>query len=145
MNGEALIMTRRRSATNRNDVSIEIDYEKLAEAIILAQEKTKNEKRKNSNLRSKIMRFMNGIIYIMICAFFFGVAEQTWLNSQMEDVISIVKTLFIIFLLIVCGIFAFFCQQESLNDNWEETQIHFSTNISIIALITAIVTFLGER
>jgi len=37
-------MARRRSFTNRDNISVEIDYEKLAEAIVLAQEKSKNKK-----------------------------------------------------------------------------------------------------
>jgi len=126
---------------NIDNANIEIDYNKLAEAIVKAQSKTKEKKRK-LNLRSKAMRFFNGTTYSVIYVVAISAIYVTWKDYFPVGEISLLGGIFLTALLSFVGIYAFLCQQETFNDSGEDSISHFNTNIALIALIVALIALM---
>ena len=133
-------MKRRNFRNNSNRQStnkLEIDYDKLAESIVLAQKKTEKEKNGYHSVRVKMLRLFNGCIYITFSSLcFFGVYYFWFVfDGGIDLTTKIVISAFLGFLGIVLILF----QKESLNESSQETKEHFSINLSFFALIIALI------
>lgn len=123
---------------NPSPVNFEIDYEKLAEAIVKANRTTTSTEFKYSKRRIKIMNFCNGAIYLM--GFAYGVTKifDMWSNNEF----GLRDKLFFSVILITTSLVCFLMQQESLSETKEETAFHFNSNIVFLTLIVALVALL---
>ncbi|MBQ5320901.1 MAG: hypothetical protein J6K88_02385, partial [Oscillospiraceae bacterium] len=125
---------RRRNITIVNN---EIDYDKLAEAIVNAQNNTRAKKKNTSKLRSAAMSFFNGAIYSTVY-FLAGLSIYViWAESYAKQSASLVGCIILTAILAFIGIYAFLCQQESFQDKDSDTREHFNINISLVALVVA--------
>ena len=121
-------------------VSIEpIDYEKLAEAIVAAQEKANKKKKRTSRFRGAFMGGINGVLYLIVTLFSIAAIAGMWIQYIESAEHSVITYIGCTIIFAVIGIFAFLCQQESLGDSDEDAQQHFNTNIALIALFVALV------
>lgn len=142
-------MSKKRKRQNTGDqsikiVPIELDYERLAEAIICAQEKAKQKNNKRQIFRTALMGNINGMIFITISIFSVLFIIGTW-TAYYNGTISSIPLCIII--TVLCGfiaIFSFLCQQETFNDGAEETMTYFSANISLVALVVAIMALITQ-
>ena len=128
---------------NIKELNLEIDYDKLADAIVKAEEANRKPLPKKKNLREKAMSFLNGALYSFVYVIAGACIYQTWKNCQAEEnslFVSIICTLIFAF----CGAYAFLCQQEASYDSGQEAQAHFNLNIALIALIVALVALFKE-
>lgn len=120
-------------------VNAEIDYDKLAEAIVKAQKKSEGKEKSHSKYRSGAMNFFNGaiysVVYILAGTGVFTVWKEFFTNQDTSLISSIVITLILLFV----GVYAFLCQQESFKEKESESFAHFNANISLIALLIAAV------
>ena len=131
---------------NINQLNLDIDYDKLAEAIVRAQEKAANKaeinKRKRTRFRNALLSNANGIVYHGISVFMVFLIAGIWVSysrgAGTSLVLSIVFTLSFAFFCFV----SFMCGQETFNDNYETTASLFNTNVSLIALIVAIIALI---
>lgn len=130
---------RRRNITIVNN---EIDYDKLAEAIIKAQNRAKESKRATSKFRSAAMSLLNGAVFAFIYVLAYYGIYVVWKVSYMKQNAPLVGCIILTFFLALIGIYAFLCQQESRQDNDTDVREHFNINISLVALIVAIVALL---
>lgn len=138
-------MTKRSSINKRvsqyPNCKIEVDYDKLADSIVKAQLKAENEKETHSKVRKSIMNFLNGFVYISISILCFYGIYFLWRNPS--DIFgSLVLKIIVSALLGVSGIMMFLAQQESLGETAEESNQHFNTNLSLVALILALIALL---
>ena len=138
-------MSRKKSTVSRvENVNIEIDYDKLAQAISKANQENGKKSSSHSKVRSKIMNTLNGIIYSSIYIFcFFGV-RYVWKSFSYTSTNDLIARIIMSVILIVAGIFMFLSQQESFDDTYEETKDHFNTNLSLVALIVALIALYKE-
>ena len=124
---------------NIEEIKIEIDYDKLAEAIVVAQENANKKKKSTSKIRGAVMGGINGVLYLLVTLFSVGAIAGTWVEYAKAAEPSLMIYIGCTIMFAVIGLFAFLCQQESLGDSHEEAQQHFNTNIALIALIVALV------
>lgn len=116
-----------------------IDYDKLAEAIVAAQEKASKKKKCTSRFRGAVMGGINAVLYLIVSLFSVGVIAGIWMEYAKAAKHSLITYIMCTIMFAVIGLFAFLCQQESLGDSDEDAQQHFNTNIALIALVVALV------
>lgn len=129
---------------NRNSKRqlIEIDYEKLANAIVNAQ-KSSNDDEKGHKSRNSLIHFLNGTIYIILAIFCVWGIVRYWSESYVGTVESLIQCILITAILAVFAVWFFLCQQESLSDKGKSAIDDFSLNISLAALLVSLVALLG--
>ena len=132
---------RRRNITIVNN---EIDYDKLAEAIVKAQNDAKNLKKNTGKFRSAAMAFFNGAVYSVVYVLAGLCIYATWTESYAKQSASLLGCIILTIILAFMGVYAFLCQQESMQDKESDAREHFNTNVSLIALIVAIVALFKE-
>lgn len=139
---KGLLMKKKSTFTSPiNKYTIEIDYNKLAEAITKANEKisSKELKEKKKSFRIKLIRFINGCIYVfygLLClSQMFKVWDGTCAIVTNNPAEKIIITIFLGIVVIVC----FLLQQESLDETSEQSIDHININLALIALILAVV------
>jgi len=131
------------TVNNINQLNLEIDYDKLAEAIVKAQEtvtqKTEKKEKRRTRFRNILLRNVNGVVYHGIAIFMVLLIIGTWVTYKNGTgpslVLSIVFTLLFAFLCFI----SFMCGQETFDDTYETTVSLFDTNVSLIALVVAII------
>lgn len=124
---------------NIESISIEIDYDKLAEAIVKAQTKASKQKKTTGKFRSAAMGLFNGSIYAVVYIFAVIMIYVVWSECYFNQTIPLVGCILFTFVLTFVGVYAFLCQQESHSDSESETITHFNTNIALFALIVAMI------
>lgn len=127
-------------------LNLEIDYDKLAESIEKAQNKVKAQpvKKSTSKFRDMAMSFFNGVIYSMLYIFSILCIYNIWTKSYIRQNASLIDCIIQTIILLFVGIYAFICQQESFQDKDSDVREHFSINISLLALIVAIIALFKE-
>lgn len=124
---------------NIDSVNIEIDYDKLAEAIVRAQNNVKKKNKKSSKLRNAALSFFNGLVYAVVYLISGFSIYVIWSEIYPKQEASLGGCIFLSVILVIVGVYAFLCQQESYNDKETETLEYFNVNVSLIALIVALV------
>ncbi len=121
-------------------VNVNIDYDKLAEAIVRAQEKVAKENTRKSIFRSSFMGGVNACLYFAISLF--GAAMV--LGSFIAPAVSTQSRIVYAVLFGILAMYSFACFIESMKDHGENIQQHFNTNVALAALIVAIINLFRE-
>lgn len=124
---------------NIDSVNVEIDYDKLAEAIIKAQMVSQNKEKRTGKFRSAAMSLFNGAIYAIVYTFAIAMIYVVWRECYANQTVPLIGCILFTLVLAFIGIYAFLCQQESHRDSETDTITHFNTNIALIALIVAMI------
>ena len=121
----------------------DIDYDRLAEAIVRAQElASKPVPKRNVVFRSFVMKFMNFIIYaILVCAAIAGI-YAVWGLIVPGGYVSVTVGYVITGFLVLVAVFAFLSFIEAMFDKTDDVKAYFGTNISLIALIMSFISLL---
>lgn len=119
---------------NIEEVNLEIDYEKLAQAVVNAQQKAAQKTTRPNRFRGTIMGALNMSLYLMLAFLSVGMVIGVW-TTPIGGTISQV---FFSVLFVIIGIFSGGCAVESFKDSDENAQQHFNTNITLIALVVAL-------
>ena len=120
------------------NVNVEIDYDKLATVIVQAQEKANKKETQPKNLRERAMGFMNGLLYAFIYLLAVLCIIEVWKDYTNHE-FSLFAGIFSTIIFAFMGIYAFLCQQESFTDNGKDSLTHFNTNVTLIALVVALI------
>lgn len=128
---------------NIESVNVDIDYDKLAEAIVKAQKQAETENiketKRTSRFRTRAMNFFNGSIYALIYVLSIYCVYIIWTETYGQPGIALWSCIIFTVLFIFIAIYAFLCQQETYKDKVTDVHEHFNTNISLVALIIAII------
>lgn len=117
-------------------VDVNIDYEKLAKEIVKAQQEVDQQKARPNRVRGSIMSGINAVLYGVISLFSGLMVIGVWIVSIDTDTFTkVLYTILFAFMAVSCGA----CAVESFKDTDENAQQHFNTNLSLIALIVALV------
>ena len=138
------IKTFKPTTVNTNQISVEIDYDKLAESIVKAREKANKSEYKHSKLRLVSMKILNGMTYIGTALLMIYFIYKIWDTADFSNTAQIVYSVIFSIYFGVTGVIMFLSQQESLGESYEETRFHFNTNISLIAMIVALLALYQE-
>lgn len=133
----------RKSKRNLTIINNEIDYDKLAEAIVKAQNNVNLKNDKNGKFRTIIMRICNWIIYFGIYSFAVICVYGFWKIEASDWQTWIIKIVFIGVSLAI-AVLMFLTQIESFKDSKKEVQNYFNMNISFMALLVAVIALLKE-
>ena len=123
---------------NIQELNLEIDYDKLAEAIVKANKKEKTKKNKTTH-RGLIMSFGNGAIYIGLIFLVLHRTIRMCIESFHDGPVNLFGCIIFFLTSIPVLIFLFLTFRETLCDTEEEALSHFQTNISMAALIVALI------
>lgn len=136
-------MSRKAKTVNNIDtVNVEIDYDKLAEAIVRATKKAEEEDRKNTKVRRILITGLNGLVFVLFYLISaFGIVS-TWVRFAKGVGFSLVVSIILSLLCLVSVVVTFLCQLEALKDDYKDAMSLFTTNIALIALIVAVVALL---
>ncbi len=131
---------------NIQELNLEIDYDKLAESIRKAQNKAdaQSAKKSTSKFRSMAMSFFNGATYATVYIFSGLCIYNIWSKSYTKQSAPLIGCIILTIILSFVGIYAFMCQQESFQDKDNDIREIFNTNISLLALIIAVIALFKE-
>lgn len=123
------------------NLNLEIDYDKLAEAIVRASEAASDPKKKGSKHRRILLRIANVLAYLLIAISTVVCLIIVWSSLYQTHwkllpciIVSIVLGGFLVLMLL--------CFNESYDDDYQDALTLFTTNISIVALIVAIIALI---
>ncbi|MBR2413591.1 MAG: hypothetical protein IKB13_03750 [Clostridia bacterium] len=133
-------MSKNKIIYNIDNVNMEIDYDKLAEAIVKAQENTN----KGSKIRSSAFWLFNVLVYLSTVATSATCVYFIWkeLYTQQLQTFAFCSFCTIIFIFII--VYSVACFIESLRDKHSDSFSHFNVNISFIALIISVIALFRE-
>ena len=127
----------RKCRKNITVIKNQIDYDKLAEAFVRANEKlekkNKEKKKQSSKFRAALMGNINGVVLTIV---------GMWVEYSQNAKHSLITYIVFSALFAVVGIYAFLSEQESFKDSAEDSQKYFNTNVSLTALIISIIALL---
>ena len=129
---------------NIQELNIEIDYDKLAEAIVKAQEKAKDNQKRPNKFRAIKMISINTTIPVMCILFSIIVCFTIWHEFVMSGTYPLFACIIatIVFaLLITTNVLSAI---EAWRDDDENAIMHFNTNVSLAALIIALIALFKE-
>ena len=132
------------TVNNIQELNLEIDYDKLAEAIVKAQEGAKDAKKRPSKFRANTMIVINTAIPITFILFAVIACFTIWhefvTNGTYTVLTCIVASIFLALFIITNIVSAI----EAWKDDDENAIKHFNTNVSLAALIIALIALLKE-
>lgn len=128
---------------NIQELNLEIDYDKLAEAIVIAQKKERktneDKSKKRMGARHLLMSWCNGILYAVLYSYVIREIIEMWQNYARSGEPGLYMCIVYTIGGVSLAILLFLAHQETMNDSKEDTITHFNTNIALVALIAAIV------
>ena len=132
----------------KTDIHLEIDYQKLAEAIVQAQNEARKEeklkKKKHTRFRNAVLGFVNGTVYHGIFGCCLVIILGIWGSFLTEHKISLLVSIIATVLFAIIGFISFLCGQETLDDDYETTVHLLDLNISIVAMVIAMISLLNS-
>ena len=135
-------MAKPKNIYNIDNVNMEIDYDKLADAIIKAQEKAKEQSKRPNRFRSSVMAIVNVCIPVLLAIFSVITCVGIWKEYFIDPVNGLFRCIFLTLLFIVVVIISICCSREAWKDDDENAIMHFNTNIALVALIVAMIALL---
>ena len=129
---------------NIQELNLEIDYDKLADAIVKAQEKAKDNQKRPNKFRAITMISINTTIPVMCILFSIIVCFTIWHEFVMSGTYPLFACIIatIVFaLLITTNVLSAI---EAWRDDDENAIMHFNTNVSLAALIIALIALFKE-
>lgn len=132
------------TVNNIQELNLEIDYDKLAKAIVKAQEDARDNNKRPNKFRANTMIAINISIPLMFILFSIIACFTIWrefvTNGTYTVFTCIVASIFLalfVFMNIMSAI-------EAWKDDDENAIKHFNTNVSLAALIIALIALLKE-
>ena len=127
---------------NINELNLEIDYDKLAEAMVLAQQKANESTKRPKSIRTLIMSTANTVLPAVVAL----IALMAGIGMCMEIFTDPVHSVLFYFVFAVSFIIvisvSICCAIEAWNDREEAAIQHFNSNIALAALVVSLVALL---
>ena len=132
---------------NFQELNLEIDYDKLAEAIVKANQK-ETLQQSNMKYRGIILGLFNVLVFTTPIILILKTLVGMWINCFQTGYPDIITNIIMCIILTGSGIFIslllFSAMKETLCDTEEQMLSHFNTNIAVAALIVALMALLKE-
>lgn len=134
-------MRRKRRSTiikNIEAVNMEIDYDKLAEAIVKAQNEVEEKTKKMGIILRIAMTICNVIVYFIIFSILSYAIVIFWEKAAVNAQETIAKVTLIILTSLLLAL-VFLLMGEAITGTKKEVQNHFNTNMTLVALVIALI------
>lgn len=130
----------------------EIDYDRLAEAIVKANLKSQRIKQESQTagqkrhtfFRTFVMKIMNFAIYAAILLLIIAAIYMLWSHVVPRRIFSERTAYAMTAALVIVALFAFLCLIEGLLDQNDDIRIYFSINMSLISLMLSMINFVSK-
>ncbi|MBR3382833.1 MAG: hypothetical protein IKG85_07350 [Clostridia bacterium] len=123
------------------NLNLDIDYDKLAEAIVRAQTASEEQKSKGKKTRRSVFRFLNAFAFVLMAVLFIAGIVLLW-TTLIGATVELWVRIFATAALLLMAIIAFLCFNESLDDNYQDSIVLFTTLVSLVALIVAVIALI---
>lgn len=124
------------------EIETKFDIKELAKEIVVAQEETKKIKKRPNRFIAAVMAVANATIPVLLALFAMLVCIGMWTEFATKPTRILFEyiayTVMFIGIIIVCVC----CSLEAWKDDDENAIMHFNTNVSLVALIVALVALL---
>ena len=124
------------------EVETKIDYQKLAEAIVVAQEEAKKAKKRPNRFRASAMALVNVGIPLLIAIIVLFACIGMWIEYATEPAYGLFDYVAYTFMFIAIAVVSVACGIEAWKDDDENAIMHFNTNVALVALIVSLVALL---
>lgn len=135
-----LLRKNRRSMIIKNiePVNIEIDYDKLAEAIVKAQNEAEQKTKKTGTILRIAMTICNVVVYLIIYSILAYATVIFWRQEAVGAQEIIAKVILIVLTIMLLAL-VFLLMGEAITGTKNEVQNHFNTNMTLAALVIALI------
>ena len=123
---------------NIQELNLEIDYDKLAEAIVKANKKREHRPR-NTKIRGFLLGMCNGILYSGLYIIVLSNIVKMWIEYAKNGTPNLCMCILVSIVGVAISFLLFLAQQETTRDTDEEAFSHFNTTLAFAALIVALV------
>lgn len=124
------------------NLNLEIDYDKLAKAIVHEKKEAEKAKRKHMRIRTFLMGMCNGLVYMGLAYFVISSIVRMWFDYAQQNEPSLTFCIVVTTFGAALTILLFISQQETCYDSDDEVLNHFNSNIGLVALIISLVALL---
>ena len=132
-------MRRKRRSTiikNIESVNMEIDYDKLAEAIVKAEDNAKKKQEKTINILTIAMAICNFVIYFFVFYFLVFALDSFW-KTDADGTSEIIAKIVLLIITLILLVITFCLMVASIQKG--EAEKHFNANMTLAALIIALI------
>lgn len=120
------------------NVNVDIDYEKLAEAIVKAQREAEKQEGRPNRFRASMMSVLNISLYAFTFLFSVLLIVAVWKTAIDSRIVKTIYTVVFAF----TGVYSVACLCESWCDSDKRAQEHFNSNVALIAMVLALLQLL---
>ena len=124
---------------NIQELNLEIDYDKLAEAIVKAEEEFQKEKKRPNKFRAIGKSIFNMTVSVVAVLLLIGVIIAVWSQPALKEVLNVFESIQITGVLAIFAILHIFSAIECWKDDDENAIATFNNNIALFALIVALI------
>ena len=124
-----------------DEVNLEIDYYKLADAIVKANERTKKEHKRHNGFRAGIMVAINAALPVAIMLAMILTGITIWSDYVPNGIMGTLESVVTTVLLTIIAVSQLLSAVEAWKDDDETALQHFNANIGLAALIVALAAF----
>ena len=120
----------------------EIDYDRLAESIVRAQQylnQQNQDRKRHVFFRSFVMKVLNFAVYSLIVCAAIASSYVLWHFVIQRGYLSEKWGYALTGMLMIVAVFAFLCLIEALFDQTDDARSYFSINLSLIALMLSFI------
>ena len=124
---------------NIQELNLEIDYDKLAEAIVKAGEELQKKKKRPNKFRAIGKSIFNMTVSVVAVLVLIGVIISIWSQPVLKEMLTVFESILITVVLASFALLHIFSAIECWKDDDENAIATFNNNIAILALIVALV------
>lgn len=124
-----------------DEVNLEIDYDKLADAIVKANERTKKAQKRHNGFRAGIMVAINAALPVAIMLAMILTGITIWSDYVPNGIMGTLESVVTTVLLTIIAVSQLLSAVEAWKDDDETALQHFNANIGLAALIVALAAF----
>ena len=124
---------------NIGELNLEIDYDKLAEAIVKAGEELQKNKKRPNRFRAIGKIFFNMTVSIVVAALLINVIISVWSQSVLKEMLNLFEAIEVTILSGVFVVLNLFSAFECWKDDDENAIATFNNNIALFAFIVALI------
>lgn len=122
-------------------VNVEIDYDKLAEAIVKAQRKANLPNKKGSKYRAALYVGFNTVFYLAIFFLFSQLGIAIWKGYTYTDIFSLITRICVTLTLLLFSIIALLARKEAIDADNIDARESFTANVGFLAMILAALAY----
>lgn len=125
--------------TKKLKLETKIDYKELAKELATAQEEAKKNRKRPNRFRASVMAAANTIVPILLALFAVLACIGMWMEFAKGTAHELSTYIGNTALFVAIAVVSVCCGIEAYKDDDENAISHFNTNVTLVALIVALI------